>query len=81
MRWGVTLQVRKGVTMTPERIAVILGMQRVLNESPRGLRTTAIASLRERRQDMRNLRERVVRPEGLFEGFAEAPAMGNLTRA
>ena len=79
------------MTMTPERIAVIgcaiarvgviLGMQRVLNESPRGLRTTANASLRERRQDMRNLRERVVRPEGLFEGFAKAPAMDNLTRA
>ena len=30
---------------------------------------------------MRNLRGRVVRPEGLFEGFAKAPAMDNLTRA
>ena len=67
--------------MTPEQIAVIFYMQRVLNESPRGLRTTANASLREGRQDMRNLRGRVVRPEGLFEGFAKAPAMDNLTRA
>ena len=81
MRWGATLQVRKGVTMTPEQSAVILDMQRVLNESPRGLWTTANASLHEGRQDMRNLRGRVVRPEGLFEGFAKAPAMDNLTRA